>query len=57
MTARHARLAQAVKGEGATLMLQLVHLGATFRSDADVHRPALWSFANSVTDQARPLMR
>src|SRR6201994_4296027 len=30
---RHARLAQAVKAEGATLLLQVVHLGATFRSE------------------------
>jgi 2,4-dienoyl-CoA reductase-like NADH-dependent reductase (Old Yellow Enzyme family) len=47
---RHARLAQAVKAEGATLLLQIVHLGATFRSDADVHRPALWGFSTSITD-------
>lgn len=48
---RHARLAEAVKAEGATLLLQLVNLGATFRSDADVHRPALWSFSANLTDQ------
>jgi 2,4-dienoyl-CoA reductase-like NADH-dependent reductase (Old Yellow Enzyme family) len=47
---RHARLAQAVKAEGATLLLQVVHLGATFRSEADVHRPALWGFSTTVTD-------
>ncbi|HVT68450.1 MAG TPA: hypothetical protein VHF26_11910, partial [Trebonia sp.] len=29
LTARHARLAQAVRAEGATLLLQLVNLGAT----------------------------
>jgi 2,4-dienoyl-CoA reductase-like NADH-dependent reductase (Old Yellow Enzyme family) len=50
LTERHARLAEAVKAEGATLMLQLVHLGATFRSDADVHRPPLWGFSTTVTD-------
>lgn len=50
LTERHARLAQAVKSEGATLMLQLVHLGATFRSEADVHRPPLWGFSTTVTD-------
>lgn len=47
---RHARLAQAVKAEGATLLLQVVHLGATFRSEADVHRPPLWGFSTTVTD-------
>ena len=31
-------------------MLQLVHLGATFRSEADVHRPPLWGFSTTVTD-------
>jgi 2,4-dienoyl-CoA reductase-like NADH-dependent reductase (Old Yellow Enzyme family) len=51
LTERHARLATAVRAEGATLMLQLVHLGATFRSDADVHRPPLWGFSTTVTDQ------
>ncbi|CNE43744.1 NADH:flavin oxidoreductase [Mycobacterium tuberculosis] len=51
MTTRHAELAEAVKAEGATLMLQLVHLGATFRSEADVHRPPLWGFGNNLTDQ------
>jgi 2,4-dienoyl-CoA reductase-like NADH-dependent reductase (Old Yellow Enzyme family) len=50
-TERHARLAAAVKAEGATLLLQLVHLGATFRSEADVHRPPLWGFSTTVTDQ------
>jgi 2,4-dienoyl-CoA reductase-like NADH-dependent reductase (Old Yellow Enzyme family) len=50
LTERHARLAKAVKSEGATLMLQLVHLGATFRSEADVHRPPLWGFSTTVTD-------
>ena len=50
-TERHARLAQAVKSEGATLLLQLVNLGATFRSESDVHRPPLWGFSTTVTDQ------
>jgi 2,4-dienoyl-CoA reductase-like NADH-dependent reductase (Old Yellow Enzyme family) len=49
-TERYAHLAKAVKSEGATLMLQLVNLGATFRSDADVHRPPLWGFSTTVTD-------
>jgi 2,4-dienoyl-CoA reductase-like NADH-dependent reductase (Old Yellow Enzyme family) len=49
-TERHTRLAAAVRSEGATLLLQLVHLGATFRSEADVHRPALWGFSTTVTD-------
>ncbi|WP_433382150.1 FAD-dependent oxidoreductase [Streptosporangium sp. CA-115845] len=48
---RHARLAEAVKAEGATLLLQLVHLGATFRSDADVRRPPLWGFGTTLTDR------
>jgi 2,4-dienoyl-CoA reductase-like NADH-dependent reductase (Old Yellow Enzyme family) len=51
LTERHALLAQAVKAEGATLLLQLVNLGATFRSDSDVHRPPLWGFSTTVTDQ------
>lgn len=50
LTERHARLAKAVKSEGAILMLQLVHLGATFRSDAHVRRPPLWGFSTTVTD-------
>ena len=50
-TERHARLAKAVKSEGATLILQLVHLGATFRSESDVHRPPLWTFSTTMTDQ------
>jgi 2,4-dienoyl-CoA reductase-like NADH-dependent reductase (Old Yellow Enzyme family) len=50
-TVRHTRLAEAVHAEGATLLLQLVHLGATFRSEADVHRPPLWTFSTVVTDQ------
>jgi 2,4-dienoyl-CoA reductase-like NADH-dependent reductase (Old Yellow Enzyme family) len=50
LTDRHHRLAEAVRAEGATLMLQLVHLGATFRSDSDVHRPPLWGFSTTVTD-------
>lgn len=47
---RHARLAEAVRAEGATLLLQLVHLGATFRSDSDVRRPPLWGFSTTLTD-------
>ena len=51
LTERHARLAKAVRSEGATLILQLVHLGATFRSESDVHRPPLWTFSTTTTDQ------
>jgi 2,4-dienoyl-CoA reductase-like NADH-dependent reductase (Old Yellow Enzyme family) len=50
-TERHARLAAAVRTEGATLLLQLVHLGAALRSEADVHRPPLWGFSTTATDQ------
>lgn len=43
---RHTWLADAVKAEGAVLLLQLAHLGVAFRSDADVHRPPLWGFSD-----------
>ena len=46
---RHAELTEAVKAEGAVLLIQLAHLGATFRSDSDVHRPPLWGFESSQT--------
>lgn len=41
---RHAALVDAVHAEGAVILLQLAHLGAFARSDADVHRPPLWGF-------------
>ncbi|HEY1974065.1 MAG TPA: NAD(P)-binding protein [Pseudonocardia sp.] len=46
---RHGRLAEAVKAEGAVLLIQLAHLGATFRSDSDVRRPPLWGFEAAQT--------
>lgn len=54
---RHARLAQAVKAEGAVLLIQLAHLGATFRSDADVRRPPLWGFEASQTAEGETAHR
>ena len=48
---RHAALAAAVRAEGAVILLQLAHLGVFARSDADVHRPPLWGFSTTVTDQ------
>jgi 2,4-dienoyl-CoA reductase-like NADH-dependent reductase (Old Yellow Enzyme family) len=54
---RHGRLAEAVKAEGAVLMIQLAHLGATFRSDADVHRPPLWGFEGSQTAEGETAHR
>jgi 2,4-dienoyl-CoA reductase-like NADH-dependent reductase (Old Yellow Enzyme family) len=48
--ARHARLAEAVKAEGAVLLLQLAHLGLYGRTDADPRRPALWGFDNGQTE-------
>jgi 2,4-dienoyl-CoA reductase-like NADH-dependent reductase (Old Yellow Enzyme family) len=48
---RHGRLADAVRSEGATLMLQLIHLGATYRSDSDMHHPPLPGFSTTVTDR------
>jgi 2,4-dienoyl-CoA reductase-like NADH-dependent reductase (Old Yellow Enzyme family) len=46
---RHARLAEAVRAEGATFLLQLTHLGAFARSEGDVRRPPLLSFENTQT--------
>jgi 2,4-dienoyl-CoA reductase-like NADH-dependent reductase (Old Yellow Enzyme family) len=46
---RHRQLAEVVKAEGAVLLIQLAHLGATFRSDADVRRPPLWGFDAAQT--------
>ena len=41
---RHGRLVEAVRAEGATFLLQLTHLGAFARSEADVRRPPLLGF-------------
>lgn len=41
---RHGLLAEAVRAEGATFLLQLTHLGVFARSEADVHRPPLLGF-------------
>lgn len=54
---RHGRLAEAVKAEGAVLLIQLAHLGATFRSDADVHRPPLWGFESAQTAEGETAHR
>lgn len=44
---RHGRLVEAVHAEGATFLLQLTHLGAFARSEADVRRPPLMGFENT----------
>jgi 2,4-dienoyl-CoA reductase-like NADH-dependent reductase (Old Yellow Enzyme family) len=49
MLDRHGRLAAAVRAEGATFLLQLTHLGAYARSEADVHRRPLPGFENTQT--------
>jgi 2,4-dienoyl-CoA reductase-like NADH-dependent reductase (Old Yellow Enzyme family) len=51
---RHRALASAVKSEGATILLQLAHLGLFGRSDADPRRPGLWGFddGQSVAGEA-----
>lgn len=41
---RHGRLVEAVRAEGATFLLQMTHLGAFARSEADVRRPPLMGF-------------
>lgn len=46
---RHAKLAEAVRSEGAVFLLQLTHLGAYSRSEADVRRPPLLGFQNTQT--------
>lgn len=48
---RHAALAEAVHHEGAKLIVQMVHFGATFRTDNDVRRPALWGFDHTTTPE------
>jgi 2,4-dienoyl-CoA reductase-like NADH-dependent reductase (Old Yellow Enzyme family)/thioredoxin reductase len=52
---RHAALADAAHAEGAKLIVQLVHFGATFRTDNDVRRPALWGFDHTVTPEGEPV--
>ncbi|WP_083341481.1 NAD(P)-binding protein [Mycobacterium talmoniae] len=52
---RHARLAAAVHTEGAPLIVQLIHFGATFRTDNDVCRPALWGFDHTQTPEGEPV--
>jgi 2,4-dienoyl-CoA reductase-like NADH-dependent reductase (Old Yellow Enzyme family) len=44
---RYRRLVTAVRGEGAAILLQMTHLGAFGRSEADVYRPPLPGFGNS----------
>lgn len=44
---RHGRLVEAVRAEGATFLLQLTHLGAFARSEADVRRPPLMGFEST----------
>jgi 2,4-dienoyl-CoA reductase-like NADH-dependent reductase (Old Yellow Enzyme family) len=47
---RHVRLAEAVKGEGATLLIQLVHLGGYGRTESVVGRPPSWTFDEHQSD-------
>jgi 2,4-dienoyl-CoA reductase-like NADH-dependent reductase (Old Yellow Enzyme family) len=54
---RHRKLAEAVKAEGAVLLIQLAHLGATFRSDSDVRRPPLWGFHSVQTAEGETAHR
>ena len=44
---RHGRLVEAVHAEGAAFLLQLTHLGAFARSEADVRRPPLLGFEST----------
>lgn len=41
---RHGELAEAVHAEGATILLQMVHLGVYGRSDPDLHGAPLYGF-------------
>jgi 2,4-dienoyl-CoA reductase-like NADH-dependent reductase (Old Yellow Enzyme family) len=52
---RHAALAEAVHNEGATVIVQMVHFGATYRTDNDVRRPALWGFDHTITPEGEPV--
>jgi 2,4-dienoyl-CoA reductase-like NADH-dependent reductase (Old Yellow Enzyme family) len=47
---RHARLVEAVKREGATLLIQLVNLGAYGRTEGVIGRPPSWSFDGQQSD-------
>jgi 2,4-dienoyl-CoA reductase-like NADH-dependent reductase (Old Yellow Enzyme family) len=47
---RHARLVEIVKPEGATLLIQLVNLGAYGRTDAMIGRSPSWSFDEQQSD-------
>ena len=44
---RYARLVASVRAEGATILLQMTHLGAFARSEGDVRRPPLLGFENT----------
>jgi 2,4-dienoyl-CoA reductase-like NADH-dependent reductase (Old Yellow Enzyme family) len=44
---RHGQLVEAVHAEGATFLLQMTHLGAFARSEADVRRPPLMGVQNT----------
>lgn len=44
---RHGALADAIRAEGATSLLQLTHLGAFSRSESDVRRQPLPGFENT----------
>jgi 2,4-dienoyl-CoA reductase-like NADH-dependent reductase (Old Yellow Enzyme family) len=47
---RHVRLAEAVRREGATLLIQLVHLGGYGRTESVVGRPPAWTFDEHQSD-------
>ena len=47
---RHRALASAVRSEGATILLQLAHLGLFGRTDADPRRPGLWAFDDGQSE-------
>jgi len=47
---RHARLVEVVKPEGATLLIQLVNLGAYGRTDAMIGRSPSWAFDEQQSD-------
>jgi 2,4-dienoyl-CoA reductase-like NADH-dependent reductase (Old Yellow Enzyme family) len=49
ITDRHARLAEAVRAEGATILLQITDLGVYGRSEGDVRRPPLVGFENTLS--------
>jgi 2,4-dienoyl-CoA reductase-like NADH-dependent reductase (Old Yellow Enzyme family) len=44
---RYSRLVETVRAEGATILLQMTHLGAFARSEDDVLRPPLPGFENT----------